>query len=327
MSHIIQSEEIVSGSTDQRKITLGKSGDPEAQFEAGITCINDLRDEDAVRYFKLAADQGYARAQSMLSWGYFHGLGGLQQDEQMAFSLADASAKQGDPFGEYLLGLYYANGIGVDKNNKAAAKWYKLSADQGNAMSKADYGWLLIFGDNIPHDYERGCALLKEAYDEGVDTAAPCIARFYLDRDDTKNAAKWCRLAGETGDAKGWVMLGVLYENGDGVRKNLREAFKCYENAKNLNDAEGKFHLSRMYLDGRGTKQNTKQGIHWLTESAEQGYVKAQMRLACCYIIKEYVEYNFEEGIKWFTAATNQGDEDAAFFLEVLLHSDMAEEE
>jgi TPR repeat protein len=51
---------------------------------------------EAVKWFRLSAEQGYAKAQ-------------------------------------YNLALMYANGQGVSQDYKEAVKWYRLSAEQGNA--------------------------------------------------------------------------------------------------------------------------------------------------------------------------------------------------
>jgi TPR repeat protein len=42
------------------------------------------------------------------------------------------SADQGNPFGQYNYGFCLTNGAGVERNLMEAAKYYKLSADQGN---------------------------------------------------------------------------------------------------------------------------------------------------------------------------------------------------
>jgi len=42
-------------------------------------------------------------------------------------------AKSGDVFAVFTLGEYFHEGILVDKDVDAAAKWYKLAADEGHA--------------------------------------------------------------------------------------------------------------------------------------------------------------------------------------------------
>jgi hypothetical protein len=53
-------------------------------------------DREAARLFKLAADQGYARAQSSLAFFYESGRGGLPKDEHEAIRLYKLAADQGN---------------------------------------------------------------------------------------------------------------------------------------------------------------------------------------------------------------------------------------
>ena len=57
------------------------------------------------------------------------------------------AADQGNAGAEDMLGTYYANGFGVEKNEAEAVKWYRKAAEQGsvNAANKLGdcyaYGW------------------------------------------------------------------------------------------------------------------------------------------------------------------------------------------
>src|ERR1700682_2785207 len=46
-------------------------------------------------------------------------------------------AKQGDPKAQRVIGAMYADGLGVDQDYAAAAKWYQLAADQNYAPAMA----------------------------------------------------------------------------------------------------------------------------------------------------------------------------------------------
>lgn len=48
---------------------------------------------------------------------------------------------------QYALGLVYANGDGVKKNNEEAARWYRLAADQGNMRAHRAALGVPIVGD------------------------------------------------------------------------------------------------------------------------------------------------------------------------------------
>jgi TPR repeat protein len=46
------------------------------------------------------------------------------------------AADQGYPLAQQLLGQLYENGIGVEKDEKEAVKWYRKAANQGLAVSQ-----------------------------------------------------------------------------------------------------------------------------------------------------------------------------------------------
>ena len=51
-------------------------------------------------------------------------------------------AEQGDAAAQCLLGVVYAQGLGVPQDYKEAAKWYRLAAEQGHAAAQRNRGLL-----------------------------------------------------------------------------------------------------------------------------------------------------------------------------------------
>ena len=58
-------------------------------------------------------------------------------------------AKQGDAKAQNLIGVMYDNGHGVTKDDKAAVKWYGLSADQGDANVQGNLGLMYANGQDV----------------------------------------------------------------------------------------------------------------------------------------------------------------------------------
>ena len=86
--------------------------------------------ELARQWYRLAADQGHARAQNNLGAMYRLGLG-VPQDYQEAFRWFRRSAEQGNGGAQNHLGLMYFEGEGIAKDEIEAYKWAYLSAQQG----------------------------------------------------------------------------------------------------------------------------------------------------------------------------------------------------
>jgi TPR repeat protein len=91
---------------------------------------------EAVKWYRKAAEQGYASAQESLGRHYQEGSGVMFQDINEAVKWYRRAAIQGDESGQCQLGLMYESGRGVPKNYVEAYKWYSLSAAQGNTIAQ-----------------------------------------------------------------------------------------------------------------------------------------------------------------------------------------------
>lgn len=120
--------------------------DPDVQFALGVVCAADkesARDyEQAVRWYRKAAEQGHALAQFnlgiMLSSGQ-----GMSPDTTAALNWTRLSAEGGDAGAQYKLGSrYHRSCVGqlqMDcmESRIEAYKWLKLSAAQGYRGAEA----------------------------------------------------------------------------------------------------------------------------------------------------------------------------------------------
>src|SRR5262249_29849503 len=98
----------------------------------------------------------------------------------------------GDPRAEAVLGSAFYRGRGVPQNDSEAAKWFRLAADQGNAVARFTLGVMYGEGRGVPQDYAE--------------------------------AARWARLAAGQGDARAQRNLGLAYAGGEGVTQNAVDA-------------------------------------------------------------------------------------------------------
>ncbi len=92
---------------------------------------------------------------------------------------------------------------------------------------------------------------------------------------DLVEAAKWYRKAADRGYAEAQLNLGVLYENGEGVEKDPVQAAKWYRKAARQGELLAQYTLGLMYRKGRGVPHDNEQAAHWLGKVAERGYAVA----------------------------------------------------
>ncbi len=84
-----------------------------------------------MKWYRLAAEQGYAKAQSNL--GRKHRAGqGAPQDNAEAVKRYCMAAEQGLAVAQYNLALMYAKGDGVTQDDVLAHMWFSLAVGQGH---------------------------------------------------------------------------------------------------------------------------------------------------------------------------------------------------
>ena len=107
---------------------------------------------EAVRRYRLAAEQGHAVAQFELGYAYATGVG-VSQDYAKAARWYRLAAEQGNAKAQFELGNMYHEGKGVLQDFAEAVRWYRLAAEQGNAKAQGDLGLMYHEGYGVPKDY------------------------------------------------------------------------------------------------------------------------------------------------------------------------------
>jgi len=77
---------------------------------------------------------------------------GVPQDVAEAVKWYRLAADQGYAMAQYNLGVMYDNGQGVPQDDAEALKWYRLAADQGQADAQFNLGVMYYNGQGVPKD-------------------------------------------------------------------------------------------------------------------------------------------------------------------------------
>jgi hypothetical protein len=109
---------------------------------------------EAVKWYRKAADQGYASAQFNLGFMYNKGKG-VPLDDTEAVKWYRKAAEQGDAKAQSNLGFMYQHGEGVTQDYTEAVKWYRKAAEQGQAGAQYNLGFKYRTGEGVPQDYVR----------------------------------------------------------------------------------------------------------------------------------------------------------------------------
>ena len=84
----------------------------------------------------------------------------------------------------------------------------------------------------------------------------------------------------EAGDASAQFSLGVMYDNGDGTRKDSVEALKWYRKSAEQGNALAQFTLGNMYENGDGVLKDSVEAHAWYNNASANGSEAAKINLS-----------------------------------------------
>ncbi len=77
--------------------------------------------------------------------------------------------------------------------------------------------------------------------------------------------------AAEAGDGRGAFFVGVIYDTGAGVDRDLNTAAIWYRKAAELDVAEAQYNLAVMYANGEGLPKDLVHAYVWFRRAADNG--------------------------------------------------------
>ena len=96
-------------------------------------------------------------------------------------------------------------------------------------------------------------------------------------------AIYWYHIAADRGDPVAQTNLGYLYETGGNGLENPAEAAKWYLRAAVSGFARAKFNLGILYLQGTGVEKSDEEAAHWIGQAADAGCPRAMAALGYLY--------------------------------------------
>ncbi|MGB7768661.1 MAG: response regulator [Verrucomicrobiia bacterium] len=264
---------------------------------------------EAAKWFRKAAEMGFARAQSVLGVCYGNGVG-VPKDEIESFKWCQKAAEQDFAEAQDNLGRCYEHGHGVQQNFAEAIKWYRKAAENGEKNAQYKLGRCLDDGTGVPKNIVEAYKWYHKAAEQGLPEAqfmsGHCLMTGEGVTPDIAEGAKWYRKSAEQEFSPAQINLAMCYRHGQGVPKNLTEAAQWYRKAAEQRDAEAQFSLGDFYRRGEGVPQDYTEAANWYRKAAEQGVFAAQNNLGVCYEKGLGVPKDQAEADKWFRKAAEQ---------------------
>jgi localization factor PodJL len=132
------------------------AGDPYAAYEVAIRFaegrVVSTNNEEAARWFEIAAKKGLAPAEFRLGALYEKGLG-VKENLVMARDLYRAAADKGHGKAMHNLAVLYAEGVDGKADYRTAVQWFRKAADRGVADSQFNLAVLYARGVGVEQNF------------------------------------------------------------------------------------------------------------------------------------------------------------------------------
>ena len=289
-------------------------------------------DEQAVEWYRRAAEQGHAIAQYDLSWMYQHGRG-VSQNSSEAAQWCRRAAEQGYADAQNTLGwrYQYVRGVGA-QNYDEAIRWYRRAAEQGHADAQANFRVLSARGGaptlrrvQINTDDVQAVRLdYRSTPTEEINFDGRHTISRGFGRHNVRTFLHYQRAA-QQGDTTAMNNIGMMYASGRGVDQDYDEAINWFRQASRQGNTTAHnnlclvyIHRGVMYANGRDVDQDYAQAFTWFRRAVLQGDAEAQNIVGVMYAQGRGVDQDYAQAFTWFSKAAEQGHAEAQYNLGVM---------
>lgn len=142
------------------------------------------------------------------------------------------AALEGSPAALFEIGSRYADGRGVTRDPKLAARWFEQAAASGHGPSQYRLGSLYREGKGLQKDSTLAFQWFDRAAAQGhilaMHNAAVLLAEGVHGAPDYAGAALWFKRAAEHGIKDSQFNVAILFARGLGVNQDLGEAYRWF---------------------------------------------------------------------------------------------------
>ena len=133
---------------------------------------------------------------------------------------------------------------------------------------------------------------------------------------DLRIARDYYRSAASLGDVESLVNLGYFFESGIVGNKDYKKAVQLYLEAMEGGNTDALVSLARCYRMGYGVDRDYRKEESLLLTAAKKGSVSAQFTLGTIYKDKHI---KLDKAARWFREAANRGDSMSMYYLATVL--------
>lgn len=243
------------------------------EIVAALHAVPPDKCSQAVDVLKAAARSGTPELQALLGMSKMGDWCGLAPDFKAAAKWLRTAADQGDAYGQYNLGHLYEKGLGVRRNKRKAFSLYRDAADQGHRSAQFNTALFFQKGIGTRKDSNEAIKYYRAAAAQGHERAILSLALLH-------GETRWLVEAAQSGDADTQLALGHFYKKGWGVEQDSAQAAEWYRRSAEQCLPSAQYSLGAAYESGEGVPQDDEKAIGWYRRAAQQGDPRAQACLS-----------------------------------------------
>lgn len=239
--------------------------------------------QKALIWFGKSSESEYSPAYYQLGRMYYNGYG-VEKNLQFAFKWYKKAAEDNLPAAQHALSYMYKTGEGCERNIVRAYYWVEKAAENDYEDAYYIVGKSYLEGICFEINYEKAYLYLKKGY-EAFDT--DCIesladmyySGLYVDKDVMK-ALDLYNKSIECGNTNIFFKVGKMYED----ENMIDEAIDLYDMGSKEGDLKCIQRLGIMYYNGELVKRDTEKAIKYIEIAAENKAPHAMYMLAIAYL-------------------------------------------
>ena len=292
---------------------------------AELTAYSQFAKKQQFERTKKEALSGSVEAKKKLARMYLEG-NGTERNETLALEQYVDLAINGDSESENYVLSHISS---VSSNNqlvKKIAKSYKglknnllvpsdrwayqvclITMNDGNSEARFEYAIRCVYGYGRAKDVDEGTEILEDMANQGSVSAMSALGDVYYERIDYNKSVYWAQKAADKGNVSALILMGKAYENGQGVKKDMKLSFEMYKKAANQGSQIALAEVVYRLISGSGVKKDKEQAEVYFNKLSvdNQGIVANNVFWG------KGTKKNKKMGLQLFAVAANNGNEKA----------------
>ncbi len=268
----------------------------------------------AAKFSRLAADEGEVDCMVDLGFNYLSGKG-VEKDYDQALELFTQVLENSDDWRAWLgVARIYADPDYTRLDPIKSIEAYERTIAINPEFSLVEFATHLMDERYGFKDLEKAIPLFERAATEFENVDAMYqLGLTYQEglgvKKDIKEAIKWFTKAAKHGLVGAESALGKIHLNGIGVPIDIKKAISWYKKAAAQDEPEALYVLGKFYYES--SKEEQDLGLEYLTKAAAEGSDKAQLQLGEMFEKGIYFGIDMDEALSWFNLSAEYGNNQA----------------